>query len=120
LAGLRLLYVVSLFIFQAEDGIRVFHVTGVQTCALPILDLVPLRDRDILRMVPVGKIAAIRAEGAYTRILISGQPPMMVLYSIGEIGRASCRDRVWSAAASVSLGEDHALRTWRPSDQHSG
>src|SRR5690606_38479669 len=23
--------------FQAEDGIRVFHVTGVQTCALPIL-----------------------------------------------------------------------------------
>src|SRR5690606_5269079 len=23
---------------QAEDGIRDFHVTGVQTCALPILD----------------------------------------------------------------------------------
>src|SRR5690606_40534452 len=27
---------VSLFFFQAEDGIRDFHVTGVQTCALPI------------------------------------------------------------------------------------
>src|SRR5690606_39355887 len=26
----------STFFFQAEDGIRVFHVTGVQTCALPI------------------------------------------------------------------------------------
>src|SRR5207302_7097019 len=25
-----------LFCFQAEDGIRGFHVTGVQTCALPI------------------------------------------------------------------------------------
>src|SRR5690606_33301926 len=25
-----------LFFFQAEDGIRAFHVTGVQTCALPI------------------------------------------------------------------------------------
>src|SRR5690606_39995151 len=24
------------FLFQAEDGIRDFHVTGVQTCALPI------------------------------------------------------------------------------------
>src|SRR5207302_3374728 len=24
------------FLFQAEDGIRAFHVTGVQTCALPI------------------------------------------------------------------------------------
>src|SRR5690606_39541247 len=27
------------FVFQAEDGIRGFHVTGVQTCALPISDL---------------------------------------------------------------------------------
>src|SRR5690606_39666616 len=29
----------SYFFFQAEDGIRDFHVTGVQTCALPILIL---------------------------------------------------------------------------------
>src|SRR5688500_20292362 len=28
--------------FQAEDGIRVYKVTGVQTCALPICPLVPL------------------------------------------------------------------------------
>src|SRR5690606_39886082 len=27
------------FFFQAEDGIRDFHVTGVQTCALPIYTL---------------------------------------------------------------------------------
>src|SRR5690625_5684860 len=27
------------FFFQAEDGIRAGHVTGVQTCALPILGL---------------------------------------------------------------------------------
>src|SRR5690606_40187358 len=27
-----------IFFFQAEDGIRDFHVTGVQTCALPILE----------------------------------------------------------------------------------
>src|SRR5690606_41189828 len=26
------------FFFQAEDGIRDFHVTGVQTCALPIFN----------------------------------------------------------------------------------
>src|SRR5690606_22734526 len=31
------------FFFQAEDGIRDFHVTGVQTCALPIYD--PLYER---------------------------------------------------------------------------
>src|SRR5690606_40271499 len=29
------------FFFQAEDGIRVFHVTGVQTCALPIWPALP-------------------------------------------------------------------------------
>src|SRR5690606_40017641 len=29
-------YYVMQFFFQAEDGIRDFHVTGVQTCALPI------------------------------------------------------------------------------------
>src|SRR5690606_39489917 len=28
--------VLYFFFFQAEDGIRDFHVTGVQTCALPI------------------------------------------------------------------------------------
>src|SRR5690625_3977112 len=36
------LYILSFFIFffffQAEDGIRDGHVTGVQTCALPISD----------------------------------------------------------------------------------
>src|SRR5438105_12619021 len=45
-------WLVSFFFFQAEDGIRDPLVTGVQTCALPILpvgglDLVgadPLRD----------------------------------------------------------------------------
>src|SRR5690606_36329468 len=29
------------FFFQAEDGIRDFHVTGVQTCALPIYGAAP-------------------------------------------------------------------------------
>src|SRR6266446_7682258 len=30
---------ISFFFFQAEDGIRDYKVTGVQTCALPISDL---------------------------------------------------------------------------------
>src|SRR5690606_39604984 len=34
------------FFFQAEDGIRDFHVTGVQTCALPIstLSLIEIKE----------------------------------------------------------------------------
>src|SRR5207302_5485484 len=31
--------IITSFFFQAEDGIRAFHVTGVQTCALPISQL---------------------------------------------------------------------------------
>src|SRR5690606_40370970 len=30
-------------LFQAEDGIRDFHVTGVQTCALPIFNVQAVR-----------------------------------------------------------------------------
>src|SRR5437870_11060323 len=37
------------FFFQAEDGIRDGHVTGVQTCALPILCLGSAARRDIAR-----------------------------------------------------------------------
>src|SRR5215475_11599909 len=37
------------FFFQAEDGIRDFHVTGVQTCALPISIGALTGDRLVLR-----------------------------------------------------------------------
>src|SRR5690606_40505063 len=47
--------------FQAEDGIRDFHVTGVQTCALPILS-----NEEIVQ----GCILALVNEGA--RILDEG------------------------------------------------
>src|SRR5439155_18402236 len=34
----------SFFFFQAEDGIRDGHVTGVQTCALPIFRSLAVRE----------------------------------------------------------------------------
>src|SRR5690606_39936016 len=51
-----MVFIYFFFFFQAEDGIRDFHVTGVQTCALPISRLLlglELRDarfelRDLL------------------------------------------------------------------------
>src|SRR5699024_11614490 len=48
--------IVLFFFFQAEDGIRVRNVTGVQTCAVPIYrGEVGLRIEieQVLRMVPV-------------------------------------------------------------------
>src|SRR5690606_41173172 len=49
-----------LFFFQVEDGIRDFHVTGVQTCALPIsgdavcLLLLAADDDGLLELSTVG------------------------------------------------------------------
>src|SRR5690606_40868209 len=47
------------FFFQAEDGIRDFHVTGVQTCALPISSLPA---RILLKGILAGSEAVVLIE----------------------------------------------------------
>src|SRR5256885_3888265 len=44
------------FFFQAEDGIRDYKVTGVQTCALPIL---PVRN-EVLDPTPIAQLGGER------------------------------------------------------------
>src|SRR5690606_40768694 len=46
--------------FQAEDGIRDFHVTGVQTCALPIFLGLPI---PVIRQLGPSASCALLAEG---------------------------------------------------------
>src|SRR5439155_13344289 len=62
------------FFFQAEDGIRDGHVTGVQTCALPIYTRADLIGNLV---VHTGNIRQYFDTSAF-------QAP-------AEIGRASCR-----------------------------
>src|SRR5687767_15863438 len=96
------------FFFQAEDGIRDKLVTGVQTCALPISPLgqferaaqpdvlrVPLRPHD-------GGGRALRAEPAGAG-LPRGVVEPGLLPVVGEIGRASCRERVLIMMVVVSF-----------------
>src|SRR5690606_40186284 len=47
--------------FQAEDGIRDFHVTGVQTCALPISEF---RHANPEETISLGVLARPRFEKA--------------------------------------------------------
>src|SRR6266436_7732436 len=68
------------FFFQAEDGIRDVAVTGVQTCALPI---------------SLQRKASARHFGYPLRSALHSQTL--------EIGRASCRERVYISVAAVSL-----------------
>src|SRR5690606_40543962 len=49
---------------QAEDGIRYFHVTGVQTCALPILCLgvVLGAHKELLHVIDPGLVTLVARE----------------------------------------------------------
>src|SRR5687768_18580531 len=85
------------FFFQAEDGIRDVAVTGVQTCALPI------------SLWQWTEITMFDAPGTRVRTSL-----ISVWYSQGtvwptvsgrftEIGRASCRERVYMAGDAESV-----------------
>src|SRR5690606_39865744 len=92
--------------FQAEDGIRDFHVTGVQTCALPILLVVGslvLSLRRRTKAVAHPDDAKLRMLGAVVGVLLIGQVLLGIatvklalplgLAVAHKIGRASCRGR---------------------------
>src|SRR5690606_39617784 len=84
------------FFFQAEDGIRDFHVTGVQTCALPIfVTHSPVRD---IRLASGRVLALITLDNGrdHTR------PNTLGPATLTEIGRASCRERVESPDAAAA------------------
>ena len=68
------------FFFQAEDGIRDHCVTGVQTCALPILS-----SQILGRCILVVLTEPFNGYGCKDRI--------NVMNGINEIGRASGRER---------------------------
>src|SRR5690606_27997371 len=60
---------------QAEDGIRDFHVTGVQTCALPICLRPPLLRPRRRRVARALRVAPARGRAAALRRLRGGRPP---------------------------------------------
>src|SRR5690625_5952175 len=90
------------FFFQAEDGIRGGHVTGVQTCALPILALdiaMGGSTNTVLHLLA----AAIEGDVDFTMDdmdRLSRVVPCLSKLAPAKIGRASCRERVkrWQSA----------------------
>src|SRR5262249_57097333 len=93
------------FFFQAEDGIRDWSVTGVQTCALPIFEcgagVASVANGSKLMFVD-----ACHSGTAFNAKLLNDarQQRVIAFMSAGpnqeEIGRASCRERVekWGGA----------------------
>src|SRR5690606_39768234 len=88
------------FFFQEEDGIRDFHVTGVQTCALPICRSGrrrPGRNGCIQQAPPPAAIVWWRdALHTFRRTTPNPDFPLGRLRhevpAGNEIGRASCRE----------------------------
>src|SRR5690606_40679184 len=102
-------------LFQAEDGIRDFHVTGVQTCALPISweglhewlrnaiqaliqEALEAEVTELLGRVRYQRRAAVDAPAGYRNGY--GKPRKL---TTPKIGRASCRRRVMSTMQYVVL-----------------
>src|SRR5690606_39571811 len=109
-----------LFFFQAEDGIRDFHVTGVQTCALPISmrrRTRPMTGVLLLHTLLITSTFASAAEPPPARRGFQAAHHLGMSFPAGkatdaaEIGRASCRERGETGGGAVRRQErDRALR----------
>src|SRR5690606_42088549 len=75
------------FFLQAEDGIRDFHVTGVQTCALPIY-IAPTNRRLFARKAASRERKLSTSASGRNRSRRHQVSP-----ALSKIGRASCRER---------------------------
>src|SRR2546430_6479031 len=93
--------------FQAEDGIRYLTVNGVQTCALPILE-VPLGETTVRAAVWRARVGRVplslldtdigsnppELRGITDRLYVPEPQRRLPQEMVLEIGRASCRERV--------------------------
>src|SRR5699024_11607193 len=93
----------SRFVLQAEDGIRDRNVTGVQTCALPILALAlgigtMMCWRSVAMTIgeKIGKRGMTYAQGmaAQMTAAVSIGLASYIGMPVSKIGRASCREGV--------------------------
>src|SRR5256885_3963433 len=74
------------FFFQAEDGIRDYKVTGVQTCALPISDATGVEKSALYRINPDNTVETLwssKEENVYDVLALEKQ----ILFSTDQDGR---------------------------------
>src|SRR5439155_16520980 len=98
------------FFFQAEDGIRDGHVTGVQTCALPIYDRIRRLFEQLIKETADAIVASGMRDAGYRYVVIDDcwevardAAGTLVADStrFPQIGRASCRERGEDARVAV-------------------
>src|SRR6266446_8057450 len=88
------------FFFQAEDGIRDYKVTGVQTCALPILAAIFLHSET----PPHTRASVCRICAApLSRISLKCQRPVPIS-PVATVTRVSFARRAWLSISSGKNG----------------
>src|SRR5690606_40641497 len=93
------------FFFQAEDGIRDFHVTGVQTCALPILH----PETGAAFMTP-GNLSNITAQVAEIVIIGVGMTFVILIAGIDlSVGAGMALFGVVAAELQIDHGQPAAV-----------
>src|SRR5690606_40900709 len=102
---------------RGDVGIRDFHVTGVQTCALPIWPLPTALRSSCLKSIsarPGCQAAPIRPMASSTpRIAAAERHPADRLRATRlQIGRASCREQAETAGAGVAVGASYVPCGW--------
>src|SRR5204862_5239000 len=107
------------FFFQAEDGIRDLYVTGVQTCALPIFgEAAGVGPVEVVVAEVVDQVALEGGQLRDERAREGGSPaffedrelePFDV--TVREIGRASCRERVYVSVVAGAWGSKEVRDT---------
>src|SRR3712207_571741 len=100
-----------MFFFQAEDGIRDIGVTGVQTCALPIFELVEVhvhvarrreeRDRDVDQ---AERERAAPQRAGHQRL------PFCIAFSDASSTAASWSLSCWAVGSTYSISSPFSLR----------
>src|SRR5690606_39961138 len=96
--------------FQAEDGIRDFHVTGVQTCALPIYSIVALSSGRLPSGIAVIRISGTATRDAVTSICGVLPSPRMAHYGAFRAADGSILDAGLARSEERRVGE---RRGWR-------
>src|SRR5256885_10314900 len=76
------------FFFQAEDGIRDYKVTGVQTCALPICEIRYLGQPLFAVIAESREAARLAAAQAKAAADITAEPPVLTPQQAHELGRS--------------------------------
>src|SRR5256885_8826598 len=102
--------VVYFFFFQAEDGIRDYKVTGVQTCALPIY-IRPLPHWQLNLHTPLGIVGLCRRQLVEERLLVQQMFPLShhQLLGIERFFGVDCRAVERAPAALQARGHVEEL-----------